>query len=100
MIRRALFLWGLTLVLLALGGGRAEAQQKAAVLSYEWLPLPKKEADKLPPRQPLRVKVRANGVSLKKDDFKVSIKEGDKPITIPASKMEPFNDSKEEMGLV
>jgi hypothetical protein len=99
MNRRALSLWGLSLIWLALGGGRAEAQQKAAILSTDWLPLPKKEADKLPPRQPLRVKVRANGVSLKKDDFKISIKEEGKPITIPASKMEAFNDSREEMAV-
>jgi hypothetical protein len=99
MNRRALSLLGLSFLLLALGG-RAEAQQKAAILSADWLPLPKKAADKLPPRQPLKVKVRANGVSLKKEDFKISIKEGEKPITIPASKMEAFNDSREEMAVV
>jgi hypothetical protein len=87
-------------VLLAMvGGGRAEAQQKAAILRHDWLPLPKKEADKLDPRQPLRLKVRANGLSLKKEDFKLMIKEGDKPITIPASKLEAFNDSREDLAI-
>ncbi|HKA87186.1 MAG TPA: FHA domain-containing protein [Haliangiales bacterium] len=88
------------LLLAALVEGRAAAQQKAAILSHEWLPLPKKEADKLDPRQPLRLKVRANGLSLKKEDFKLMIKEGDKPITIPASKMEAFNDSREDLAIV
>src|SRR5262249_16271722 len=38
--------------------------------------------------------------SLKKDDFKLMIKEGDKPINMPASKLEAFNDSRDDLAII
>src|SRR5262249_3347640 len=87
-------------VAVALAAGAAHAQQKATILTTEWLRPPPPRPDAPPPYPILRAKVGANGVSLKKEDFSLKVSEGEKPTTIPASKMEPFAESKEQMSVV